>query len=55
MNDVFRTNIQMIGALSFVLITDTIQAFDALYNHAGNAEQVVLDYFETNYNDADAT
>ena len=48
-DDVFRTNIRMISALSFVPIVDTIQAFDALWNHAGNAEQVILDYFETNY------
>ena len=39
----------MISALSFVPIDDTIQAIDALYNHACNAEQVILDYFETNY------
>ena len=39
----------MISALSFVPIDDTIQAFDAVCNHAGNAEQVILDYFETNY------
>ena len=50
MNDViFRTNIRMISALSFVLIADTIQAFDALCNHVGNQEQVILDYFENNY------
>ena len=45
----FRTKIRMISALSFVPITDTIQAFDALSNHAGNQEQVILDYFESNY------
>ena len=48
-DDVFRTNIRMISSLSFVPIADTIQAFDALCNHAGNAEQVILDYFETIY------
>ena len=49
MNDEqFRTNIRMISALSFVPIADTIQAFDALSNHAGNQEQVILDYFESN-------
>ena len=32
---VFRANIKMISALSFVLIADTIQAFDTLSNHAG--------------------
>ena len=50
MNDEeFRTNIRMISALSFVPIADTIQAFDALINHAGNQEQGILDYFESNY------
>ena len=50
MNDEeFRTNIRMISALSFVPIADTIQAFDALSNHTGNQEQVILDYFESNY------
>ena len=44
-----NANIKMISALSFVLIADTIQAFDALSNHAGVEEQAVLDYFETNY------
>ena len=49
MNDEeFRTNIRMISTLSFVPIADTIQAFDALSNHAGNQEQVILDYFESN-------
>ena len=46
---VFRTNTKMISALRFVRIADTIQAFDALSNHAGVEEQAVLDYFETNY------
>ena len=45
----FRTNIRMISALSFVPIADTIQAFDALSNDADNQEQVILDYFESNY------
>ena len=50
MNDVvFRTNIRMISALSFVPIADTINAFDVLSNHCGNQEQVILDYFETTY------
>ena len=48
-DDVFRTNIRMLSALSFVPIADTIQAFDVQSNHAGNAEQVILDYFETYY------
>ena len=39
----------MTSALNFVPIADTIQAFDAQCNHAGNAEQVILDYFETSY------
>ena len=46
-DDVFRTNIRIISA--FVPIADTVQVFDALYNHAGNAEQFILDYFEINY------
>ena len=50
MNDEdFRTNIRMISALSFIPIADTIQAFDALSNHAGNQEQVICDCFESNY------
>ena len=50
LNDaVLRTNIKMNSALSFVPIADTIQAFDALSNHAGVEKQAVLDYFETNY------
>ena len=48
-DDVFRNNIRMISALSFLPIADTIQAFDAQCNHAGNVEQVILDHFETNY------
>ena len=39
----------MISALSFIPIADTIHAFVAQYNHVGNVEQVILDYFETNY------
>ena len=35
---------------ALVPIADTIQEFDALCNHAGNAGQVILDYFGTNYN-----
>ena len=61
MNDEeFRTNIRMISALSFVPISDTIQAsfvpiadtiqaFDTQSNHTGNQEQAILDYFESNY------
>ena len=49
LNDlVFRTNVKMISDLSFVRIADTIQAFDALSDHAGVEEQAVLDYFEKN-------
>ena len=33
-----NTNIKMISSLSFVPIADTIQAFDALSNHAGVEE-----------------
>ena len=48
MNDgEFRTNIRIISALSFVPVAGTIQAFDALSNHAGNQEQVILNYFES--------
>ena len=50
LNDInFRTNIRLIPALSFVLIEDTVIAFDQLAAHCGNLEQPVLDYFETNY------
>ena len=45
----FRTKIRMITALSFAPIADTIQAFDVLSNHTGNQEQVILDYFKSNY------
>ena len=49
MNQLFRGNIRMIPALSFVLFQDVILAFDELCNHCGIDEQAVLDYFETNY------
>ena len=45
----FHTNVKIISALSFVPIADTIQAFDALSNHAGVEERAVSDYFETNH------
>ena len=45
----FRTKIRLITALSFAPIADTIQAFDALSNHTSNQEQVILDYFKSNY------
>ena len=45
----FRGNIRMIPALSFVPVHDVILAFDELCNHCGIDEQPVLDYFETNY------
>ena len=49
-NDVdFRTNLRMIAALSFVPIEDTLRAFEALANHCGQEEQVILDYFESTY------
>ena len=38
----------MIGALSFVLIADTVHAFTELSN-VGDQEQVIPDYFETYY------
>ena len=47
----------MISALSFVPIADNIRAFDALSYHAGNQEQVTLDYFGSyykGYNEEDA-
>ena len=46
---VFRGNIRMIAALSFVPTQDVIAAFNSLCQHCGNDEQLVLDYFETNY------
>ena len=45
----FRSNIHMILALSFVPVQEVIFGFDELYNHCGIDEQSVLDYFETNY------
>ena len=50
LNDpVFRNNIRMIHVLSFVPIQDTVDAFEQLAQHCDNAEQPLLDYFETNY------
>ena len=50
LNDpVFRNNTRMIPVLSFVPIQDTVEAFEQPAQHCGNAEQPVLDYFETNY------
>ena len=49
MDPLFRGNIHMIVALSFVPVQDVIFGFDKLYNHCGIDEQSVLDYFETNY------
>lgn len=43
----FRADIRMTSALFFVPIEDTIQAFEALANQAGNEEQAV-DYFKSN-------
>ena len=49
-NDVdFRTNLRMIAALSFFPIEDTLRAFEALADHCGQEEQVILDYFESTY------
>ena len=45
----FRMNIKMISAIAFLPTNDVIAAFTDLSNHCGNDEQVVLDYFETNY------
>ena len=50
MNDEeFRQNIRMLSALSFVPVDDTIVAFEQFANHCGDTEQIILDYFETNY------
>ena len=38
-DDVLRTNIRMCRPFA-----DTIQAFAALCNHAGNVEQVILEF-----------
>ena len=43
------TNLRMIAALSVVPIEDTLRAFEALANHCGQEEQVILDYFESTY------
>ena len=48
-DDNFRTNIKMISAIGFVPVDEVIQAFDELSTYCGNDEQVILDYFETNY------
>ena len=45
----FRGNIRMIPALSFIPVYDVILAFDELCNYCRIDEQPVLDYFETNY------
>ena len=45
----FRGNIRMIPALSFVPVQDVILAFNEACNHCGIDEQPVLDCFETNY------
>ena len=48
-DNLFRTNIRMIGALAVVPIADIIQSINALVQHCVGNEQVILDYFETNY------
>ena len=48
-DDIFRANIHMIPALSFVPVQDTVAAFDRLSQHCGNAEQAILNYFENTY------
>ena len=45
----FRTTIRMIGALAFVSVADTIQAFESISEFSMEPAQVILDYFETNY------
>ena len=47
-DQVFRNNVRMIAALAFVPMADILQSFDDLSTMGGN-EQVILDYFETNY------
>ena len=41
-DDIFRENIRMIPALSFVPVQDTVAAFDRLSQHCGNAEQPIF-------------
>ena len=48
-DDLFRTNVKMIDAIAFVPIVDVVETFERLANHCGQNEQVILDYFETNY------
>ena len=48
-DDVFKTNIRMISALASVPTADTIQSFDDLSQYCVGNEQLILDYFETNY------
>ena len=48
-DDLFRTNVKMIGAIAFVPIVDVVETFERLANHCRQNEQVILDYFETNY------
>ena len=45
-DDIFRENIRMIPALSFVPVHDTVAASDRLSQHYGNAEQPILNYLE---------
>ena len=45
----FRTNVKMIGAIAFVPLADVVDTFELLADHVGQEEQVILDYFETNY------
>ena len=48
-DDTFRINIRMISALAFVPLNFIVWAFERLYQHCGNAEQPILQYFESNY------
>ena len=48
-NDIFRENMRMIPAPSFVPVQDTIATFDRLSQHCGNAEQPILNYFENSF------
>ena len=48
-DQVFRNNVRMIAALAFVPMADILQSFDDLSRQCVGNEQVILDYFETNY------
>ena len=50
-DQLIRGNVRMMPALSlFVPVQGVILAFNELCNHCSIDEQLVLDYFKTNYN-----